>query len=269
VKHLICYSGGHSSALVAIEVARKFGAENLILLNHDINSSVEHADIKRFKKEVAAYLGVGITFANHPDFAEKDQFDIAIDNDGFKFGLNIICTSRLKTEPFAKYLKANFPTGDGLIIYYGFDARERERVQRRSQILGTQGYKTDFPLFSWKDRTIFSTKEIGIEPPLTYSTWKHANCVGCLKGGKQHWYSVYCFYPEIWAKAKKAENEIGHSILKETFLEDLEPQFEKMKLCGVAPTEKIPPGEFWAEVRRKTGNQMSLDFDEKPCECVI
>lgn len=269
MNHLICYSGGHSSALVAIEVARKFGNEKLILLNHDINAGVEHADIKRFKKEVAEYLKLKITFANHKDFETKDQFDIAMDNDGFKFGQNVICTSRLKTEPFAKYLKENFPTGEGLIIYYGFDARERERVQRRSQILGAQGYKTDFPLFSWKERTIFSTKEIGIDPPLTYSTWKHANCIGCIKGGKQHWYSTFCHYPDIWVKAKKTENEIGHSILKEAFLEDLEPQFEKMKQRGVVPSEKKPPHEFWAEVKQKTGNQMSFDFNEKPCECVF
>lgn len=48
MKHLVCYSGGHSSALVAIEVVRKFGKENVILLNHDIKSTSEGEDIKRF-----------------------------------------------------------------------------------------------------------------------------------------------------------------------------------------------------------------------------
>lgn len=37
MKHIICYSGGHSSALVAIEVARKYGAGDVVLLNHDIH----------------------------------------------------------------------------------------------------------------------------------------------------------------------------------------------------------------------------------------
>lgn len=37
MKHIVCYSGGHSSARVAVAVARRFGAENTILLNHDIN----------------------------------------------------------------------------------------------------------------------------------------------------------------------------------------------------------------------------------------
>ena len=54
-KHIVCFSGGHSSALVAIEVVRKYGKGSVILLNHDINSNVESKDIKRFKKEVAQY----------------------------------------------------------------------------------------------------------------------------------------------------------------------------------------------------------------------
>lgn len=64
MKHIVCYSGGHSSAIVAIEVVRKFGKENVILVNHDINISVESPDIKRFKKEVADYLGLEVTYVN-------------------------------------------------------------------------------------------------------------------------------------------------------------------------------------------------------------
>ncbi len=37
-KHIVCYSGGHSSALVAIEVVRKYGKENCVLY---FKSSVE------------------------------------------------------------------------------------------------------------------------------------------------------------------------------------------------------------------------------------
>lgn len=40
MKHIVCFSKGHSSALVAIEVVRRFGKENVILLNHDINPKV-------------------------------------------------------------------------------------------------------------------------------------------------------------------------------------------------------------------------------------
>lgn len=272
MKHIVCYSGGHSSALVAIEVTRKFGKENVILLNHDISSWVEDSDIKRFKNEVSSFLQIPITYANHKGKNIEDlpdQFDVVVEANAFKVGQGSeLCTSRLKTEPFAKYLKEYF-SDKNCIIYYGFDANETVRIQRRSGILGGQGYKTDYPLALWKERTIFSTKEIGIEPPMTYGAFKHANCTGCLKAGKQHWYIVYCTRPDIWEKAKWAEDEIGYTIIKGTTLLDLEPIFEKMKQGGVPITEHIPHQTFWKDAKKVIKIAPEDESSPKPCECVF
>lgn len=86
MSHVVCYSGGHSSALVAVEVVRRFGPGDVILLNHDINPLVEDSDIKRFKREVAEHLGLPITYANHPDIESKDQFGVVVDAKAFKVG---------------------------------------------------------------------------------------------------------------------------------------------------------------------------------------
>ena len=58
MKYIVCFSGGHSSALCAIECVRKVGKENVVLLNHNISEEVEDKDIKRFKQEIADYLGI-------------------------------------------------------------------------------------------------------------------------------------------------------------------------------------------------------------------
>lgn len=267
MKHIVCYSGGHSSALVAIEVVARFGRENVILLNHDIHPSVEAEDVKRFKREVADYLRLPITYANHPEWDKKDQFDVVMDAKAFKVGMGTeLCTNRLKTAPFEKYLKENFPDHD-CVIYYGFDANEQKRIQRRVGILGVQGYRTDYPLAFWP-RQIHSTKEAGIEPPNTYSTFKHGNCVGCLKAGKQHWYIVYCTRPDIWAKAKLAEDTIGYSIHNDWYLEDVEDDFAKMKCMGITTTEHELGVTFFARVR-KLFKAIDEDSDAKPCECVF
>lgn len=272
MKHIVCYSGGHSSAQVAIEVARKFGKENVILLNHDIASSVENADIKRFKTEVSEYLDIPITYANYKGLELKDlpdQFDVVMKAQAFKVGTGTeLCTSRLKTEPFMSYLKEYFPNKD-CIIYYGFDANEGVRIQRRTGILGNLGYRTDYPLALWKERTIASTKEINILPPNTYESFKHANCVGCLKAGSQHWYIVYCTRPDIFEKAKFAEEEIGHTIIKDKSLEELEPMFKKMKELGVTPTEHVKHQTFWAGARKVIRIEQEVEGDSKPCECVF
>ena len=68
MKYVVCYSGGHNSALAAVETVRRFGRENVILLNHDISSKVESIKIKEFKKQVAEYLQVQISFANCENF---------------------------------------------------------------------------------------------------------------------------------------------------------------------------------------------------------
>ena len=134
MKHIVCYSGGHSSAIVAIEVARKYGKENVILLNHDIAARSELADVKRFKKEVADYLGIEITYANHPDWKTKDQFDVCVDAGTFVNPENrtILCTHRLKTKPFYDWMAKNHNAED--VVYYGFDADEGQRSLRQLRL---------------------------------------------------------------------------------------------------------------------------------------
>ena len=268
MKHIICYSGGHSSAIVAIEVVRKYGKENVILCNHRL--ILEDKDVERFENEVANYLGVPITYIDFDGWEIKDQFDVVIGAGSFinTTTRQALCTTIMKTEPFMKWLKTlNFD----FTVYYGFDEKEQHRITRRSSIMASNGYKTDYPLATWKDRTIYSTDEIGIEKPNLYSKFKHANCIGCLKGGKQHWYIVYCEYPEIFQKAIDTENEIGHSILKQGFLEELVAEFKLMKNSGVVPTEHLSSSKFWSDAKKKTNGIIEIDFStlDKPCECVF
>lgn len=264
MKFIVCYSGGHSSAIAAVETARKYGKENIILLNHDISIKSEDMDVKRFKQEVANYLGVPITYANMPGWEEKDQFDCMIEGGGNSFGL-IHCTRMLKTEPFKQWLSENFPVKkdevrDDVKVVYGFDSNETNRITRRIGVMATMGYMTEFPML-WDDRTIFNIEEIGIKRPITYEIFNHANCKGCLKAGKQHWFIVYCLYPEVFKRAKWAEEETGFSILKQGFLKDFEKDFEVLK-DKMPLNEKEKPQTFWAKARKV------LKEESLPCDCL-
>ena len=180
-RHVVCFSGGHSSALVAIEVVRRYGAADVVLLNHDIHPRAEDRDVKRFKVDVAAHLGLPITYASHPR-----------------------C-------------------------------------------------------------------EVGIEPPLTYGQWKHANCVGCLKAGWQHWYVVFCTRPDMWERGKAAEDDIGYTIHADGSLADREPMFAAMRAAGIVATEHTPSGEFWSSARKavRALPVLAEERDARPCECVF
>ena len=271
MKYVVCYSGGHSSAIVAVEAVRRYGKENVILLNHDISPKVEDQDIKRFKKEVADYLGMEITYANMDGWEENDQFDIALKSrylSGAFIPGGAICTTRLKTEPFKKWLKNNYPASKEspnteVVILYGFDPKEVNRMKRRTAIMREMGYMVDFPLM-WDNRTIEKVEDIGIKRPSTYALYNHANCKGCLKAGAMHWYVIYCTEPEIFEKAKATERVIGRSIIKNKPLAMLEcEKFRPMKEAGIVPKEDENPQGFWTKVRREL-----KDYDANmPCEC--
>ncbi len=273
VTHIGLISGGISSAITCIEMVRRYGKDNCILLNHNITERVEDKDIKRFKEEVASYLDMEITYANMEGWEHLDPLDISMRNGGFKFGKGTaLCTAYMKTKPFKKWLKDNFPTRKGIIrddiiVYYGFNENEKHRITRRVGIMASMGYRTDYPLVSWhfSKRTIYDLSEIGIKPPLTYEMYRHANCKGCLKAGKQQWYVVYVTDYAYYRKAMKAESEIGYSILKDTYLKDLECKFASMKALGIEPTEKVGFQRFWADVRR----QLKENDDIMPCECAV
>jgi hypothetical protein len=137
--------------------------------------------------------------------------------------------------------------------------------------MGAMGWKTDYPVGLWADRTIFSTLQIGIPLPNSYSMFKHANCAGCLKAGWQHWYVVYCTRPDIWLKGKWAEDEIGYAIHHDgtgaVFLEDMEDKFARMKAAGIPATEHIPQQRFWSQAKKIIAIEQLGDM--KPCECVF
>lgn len=279
MKHIVCYSGGHSSALVAIEVVRKYGKEDVILVNHQC--ILEEPDVARFEQEIAAYLGLPITYVSFSGWEVKDQFDVVIEKGSFinpNGSREALCTHVMKTEPFIKWLQFNFPISDNLfsnkvdcIVYYGFDKNEDNRILRRSTIMASIGYVTCFPIAHWV-RTILSTEELGILPPNTYNIFKHANCIGCLKAGWQHWYCVFCLHKSIWEKGKLAEDIIGYSIHKDAYLEEKEEMFERMVLAGIEPTEKIQSATWWAIVKKRlkefdgTVCEVS-ETNEKPCAC--
>tara|TARA_R110000868_G_scaffold203612_2_gene451515 strand:- start:393 stop:1262 length:870 start_codon:yes stop_codon:yes gene_type:complete len=281
--HIVCFSGGESSAIVAVELVRKFGKENVILVNHNINSKKEVQDIKRFKNEVANYLGLEITYVNIDGIKDENlipnQFEVCLKAGAMtSFNGHALCTAKLKTEPFYKWLEINYQRGDNLfakqkqcIIYYGFDIKEFARMQRRSSLLGAMGYKTDYPCL-WKDRTIHKISEIGIIRPATYEVFEHANCIGCLKAGLLHWYVVYHTDIETYMEAVNLEDEINytvHTVVRDKIkmpirLTELAPFYEKMKLDGIPITEHQNKIKFGHLIKKYQIQEVEAN---KPCEC--
>ena len=116
-------------------------------------------------------MGVSITYANMPGWEVKDQFDVCMEIKAFKCGAQstALCTNRLKTEPFYKWLTKHYPVNppkirEDISLVYGFDANEQRRIRRRVGIMAAMGYQTEYPL-TWETRTIHEVEEIGGDRP--------------------------------------------------------------------------------------------------------
>ena len=216
-------------------------------------------------------MGIEITYANMAGWESTPPLEVCISKSAFKTGHDtVLCTYNLKTAPFYKWLKENYPASRDnpcmeITVLYGFDANEVNRIKRREVHLSSLGYFSDYPLAFW-DRTIENIEEIGIERPKTYKTWKHANCIGCLKAGRQHWYSVYCLRSDIFKRAMEAEEIIGYSIIKGVYLKDLLPKFRAMRKAGVTPSDRGNASTFWAHVR-KLLKELGEDTADDVCTC--
>lgn len=259
MKYVVCFSGGHSSALAAVETVLNHGRRNTVLLNHDISKQVEDEDVKRFKREVADYLGLPIIYANRENYQADTPLSLCRQMKMIRFGTgSSICTYYLKTEPFHRWLSEQYPVRKGEIsreitLVYGFDANEPHRIERRRRHLLRQGYQSEYPLAESPVRHLEDIRDAGIELPETYRIAKHANCKGCLKAGKQHWYMVYCLWPEIFWEAVETEELLGYSIISGHFLTELEPLFYCMKDAGIMPRDNECSAMFWARTRRVLG----------------
>lgn len=277
MKHIVCFSGGHSSGHVAIEVAAKYGTDDLILVNNNISSRMEDSDIKRFKIDISAYIGVPVTYCNIDGIEDENeiptQYDICYDENAITNPNThgALCSYRLKTKPFHDWLASAFPNGDA-IVYYGFDNNEIKRIDRRMQILGALGYKTDFPLAFW-DLRYSCTEDVGISRPNVYSAFKHANCMGCLKAGLLHWYVVYCVDRDNFNEAAKMEEDLGYTIQSvirdgktiQMSLNELAPIFCQLRASGVRASEHQSSVGFAHAVRKLGIEPPSVLL---PCECI-
>jgi hypothetical protein len=264
-KHVVAFSGGVGSALVALEVAARYGVNDLVLLNHDIDPRSEHVDIKRFKRDVANFIGVPITFSNRQGWEKSDQFDVVVEAGAFKVrNGTALCTSRMKTEPFVDWLSVQ-PKTPAIVVYYGFGQNEADRILRRSSIMAALGYRTAFPLAHWP-RRYKGIADVGIRPPSVYATFKHANCTGCLKAGIQHWYVVYANHRAVFERALWAEQQIGYSIIKGHWLNELIPVFDALLLAGVEATEHTNNAEFAKHLKQVRAN-VAVPVNNIPCEC--
>lgn len=218
---IVGFSGGVTSAWCAGWALRNFPKEQVILLFHD--TKAEHGDTYRFIKQMAEKLGVAVT--ERSDGRSLDE--LFEDNNAMASNRMGFCSRELKVVPGQKLVTELKDAGVTEIIrVYGFSGQEWQRIQRYSMYAETGGYSIRFPVkeegISKQDCADWCTA-LGVCPSEMYMWSGHANCVGCVKGGKAYWLKVKEHAPEVFALRKAQEKMYGHQMFSGyVSLEDLE-----------------------------------------------
>lgn len=149
------------------------------------------------------------------------------------------CTNWLKKRVRKEQFE-NLHKDEEITYVWGFDCTEISRAERLN--ISMPEFTHRFPLIEQnltKEDCHALLTRLGIKRPKMYELgYQNNNCVGCVKGGMGYWNKIRQDFPEVFEKRAKLERKIGSSILKECYLDELEPtrgleQEEIMEDCGI------------------------------------
>ncbi len=243
MKHIVMFSGGAASSVVAKIVADKYPGETILL---HTPTSAEHPDADRFRKQVARFIGLPITV----EAAKKTLWQMVESNKHIPNDSLPWCTERLKLLPQDRFLKRLESQKVDYITYIGLGFDEWRRIQKVWARNKAKERKVKFPLFdarmSGEDCKQVVREEWKICLPEPYKYLSHNNCIPCYKGGQGHFYKVWTYYPEQFFRAAAAERRAANTVFDGITLDELA---EKWK------NEPIQPDMFGE--------------DAVPCMCAI
>lgn len=210
-KIVVGFSGGVTSAWCAGWALRKYSREDVVLLWHDTKE--EHPDTYRFLHEMAAALDMPITERSDG----RSVTELFRDEGFLGNNQNSMCSRTLKAEQFERYAQELRGQGFGVLKVLGYSAREWQRMQRAIARAEQGGYQVAFPVAAEgvsKQETADWCLAQGVRPSAMYCWAEHANCVGCVKGGRAYWLAVAQHAPDVFEQRAALEEEFGHTIIR-------------------------------------------------------
>lgn len=213
------------SAGVSSFIAAKIGKPDRIVY---IDVANQHPDSLRFVMECQRILGKPIEILR--DTTWGGCVDNVIRDRRYINGPSgAQCTTLLKKRVRQEWERTNL-TGDDTYIF-GYDVDEGKRAERL--IAGTLEARLEFPLIEQgldKQACHAMCERYGIKRPAMYDLgYSNNNCIGCVKGGKGYWNKIRVDFPKVFERRAKQEREIGHSCIRDVFLDELDPEAGRME----------------------------------------
>ena len=244
-KKIAWFSAGITSAVACRLALQKY--DNVEI--YYIEVGLSHSDNARFIKDCEKWYGKKINivknskgFENHVDVINKTRYVNGVGG--------ARCTVELKKN--VRFELEKELDIENQIFGFEFSKSEINRAVRFEE-----QYPDARPLFPLIENKLSKNEcagilqSAGIEIPEMYKLgYNNNNCIGCVKGGKWYWNKIKKDFPEIFNEVSQAEKEVGHSCIKNVYLDDLkegegrksdEVQFECGVFCEVEFADIIHP----------------------------
>jgi hypothetical protein len=209
---VVGFSGGVTSAWCAGWALRQYPREEVILLWHDTKE--EHPDTYRFLQEMAVALAIPIT----EDSDGRSVTQLFRDEHMLGNGQQTFCSRILKAERGAAFVASLKADGHDVVKVIGYSASEPRRVERMVGHCDREGITPRFPVIedgiTKQQCADWCSCVMGVKPSQMYEHFEHANCIGCVKGGRAYWLAVAEHYPAVFEQRALLEEEFGHTIIR-------------------------------------------------------
>jgi len=207
----VWFSCGAASAIAAKETLRRYGDTHTVQI---INNPVaeEHDDNRRFLRDVADWLGVGIEKAYNEKYPSASAEDVWEHRQYISGIAGAPCTIELKKEARRQWEERNE-------VHYhvlGFTADEQKRFEQFQAnewrevlpVLIEAGYT--------KQACYDELREAGISPPYVYELGlPNANCLGCVKAtSPTYWNHIRKHFPEVFERRAAQSRRIGARLVR-------------------------------------------------------
>ena len=211
---LVWFSCGAASACAAKITLEAYPDAEILYCD---TLAYEHPDNIRFMKDVERWIGKEIKILKSDKYT--DIFDV-FDKTGWLVGPGgARCTHELKRSVREHYQSA------GDIHVFGFGVDELARIARFER--DNPELYLMFPLRDAgmnKQACLNMLMQAGIELPAMYLLgYNTNNCIGCVKGKKGYWNKIRVDFPEYFWRMAKQERKMGIKILKDCYLDELDP----------------------------------------------
>jgi len=228
VRYIVSYSGGKDSTALLLWAIAKYGKQNIIVVAAD--TGAEFPETFNYFEYIKRKLGVKVHIAKSDkwDFFSYCRYRQMFPSSGIRF-----CTSRLKTEPIAKWITANCNRKEDIML----TGERREESNKRA------GYEPDYynkvsriqghrPILNLSTNEVFTAiRQAGLEPHPVYQHWTRLGCYCCVFNTNDEWVTLHRYWPELFGRVADLEAEIGYTVRQGITLRELIRKHDQPRLA--------------------------------------